>query len=136
MGETMSLKINEDVVRAVIEEKVAEAVGLATVDKDRVMAQLIDKMLNLRVDSDGKPCTYGSAVPFIEYASREAMQRAVRVALEKAFAEQEKAITALVVKQIASNKNKLAKALVGGMKDSLTSRWSSKIIVALDGSCD
>ena len=53
----VQLQIDEDLVQTVLAKKIEEAVGVALIDRERVVAQLIDKCLTMRVDSDGKPCT-------------------------------------------------------------------------------
>jgi hypothetical protein len=129
----VKFSVDKDMVRDVLERKVEEAVGVALIDKERVVSELIRKCLDLRVDSNGRPCTYSSAVPYLQYAADVAIHAAVENAMRATLEKRSKQLEAAVAKQIARSTNKLAKSLVSGLEESLKCRWSSTIKIVLDG---
>lgn len=129
----VDLRVDESMVTAILEKKIEEAIGVAIIDKEQVVAQLIDRCLSMRVDEKGQPSSYSSAKPFIEYSARKAIADAVKTALDTVMESRRKQLEVAVVKQIERSTNKLARALVDGLAESLKSRWSSTISIRLDG---
>jgi len=128
----VSMRVDETLVASVLKEKIEEAVGVALIDKELVVSRLIDKCLNLRVDpSNGKVSDYRNAVPYVEYAATAAIRSAVEIAMHETLAKRKAALQKQVATQIARSTNKLAKALVDGLGESLKSHWSSTITVRL-----
>lgn len=126
----LNIEIDADVVNAIVQRKVEEAIKESMVNKDDVLDRLVKQMLTLKVNGDGKPTEY-QGVPYIEWAAREAMRRAVKTGLDAAFEKKQAEITAKVQAQIERSSNKLAQALVSGLADSLKASWSSTVKVEL-----
>ena len=127
MAELVNLKIDEALIHKVLEEKIAEAIGVTIVDKERVLDAMIQKMMNMRVDEKGQPSSYSSAKSYVQWASEDVMRQAVKKALDKVFAAQQERIEALIERQLKASSNKLAKALVYGLEQSLKSSWNTKV---------
>jgi len=127
MADLVNLQIDENLIQKVLEEKIAEAIGVSIVDKDRVLDAMIQKMLNMRVDEKGNPSSYSSAKSYVQYTSESVMREAVRTAMKKVFDAQQERIEMLVEKQLRASSNKLAKALVMGLERSLKAEWTTKI---------
>lgn len=123
----MNLQVDEAMIRAAVEKKVSEAVFESMVDKDAVLDRLITKMLNLKVNSDGKPSEYSNGTPYIEWAAQDAMRKAVQAGMKAAFDKKEQEIAKLVEAQIVRSKSKIAQSLVSGMIESLKTSWATTV---------
>jgi hypothetical protein len=127
----LNIEIDPDVVNAIVQRKVEEAIKESMVNKDDVLDRLVKQMLTLKVDGDGKPSEYRGSIPYIEWAAHAAMRKAAKDGLDAAFAKKQAEITAKVQAQIEKSSNKLAQALVSGLADSLKASWSSTVRIEL-----
>ncbi len=118
--ETASLQLPKDMIEACINQQVSIAMANAFADKDRIIRECVVAILNQKVDSSGKPSSgYSGDLPFVQYAVRDCLRKAVLSAITEQMAENSALIKSEIAKQLANSKSpmvkNLAESLVSGM---------------------
>ena len=133
-GKAVQLKVDPEIVERVLKSEIHTAVVAAMGKEEQFVKELVNKALDMKVDSSGKPCSYGGAKPYIEYTAMETIRAAVKEAMAEVVKTKKTELKKEIVKQIAASKSKLAKSLVDGLGESLKSRWGATITIKLDDS--
>lgn len=105
----LSLKLSQGDIEKIIHTAIqAQVTAAMTANSDALIGTFVDRILNEKVDSEGKPSTYRSDTPFIEWLSRRTIQQACRQAIEEWLAENKPMVVAEVKRALTKNKAKLA----------------------------
>lgn len=137
MAEGASLTLPKDLIEATINQHVQAAVAAALADKAQILQMAVGRVLTEKVDTDLKPCSYGSAKPFIEMAVQKSIRDAVQTVLNEELAKHHEAIKAELARQIGAKNSPLLKLMVesmaSGMVKAAENRWSFTVKYAGSG---
>lgn len=126
MAEQATLQLPKDLIEAAINQNVQAAVCAALADKSQILQMAVGQVLTGKVDSEGKPCTYSSAQPFIQWAVHASIKKAVQSVLEVELAKHHDAIRAEIARQITAKNSPLLKQLVEAMATGMVKATESK----------
>lgn len=118
-NENVSINMPQDLVKPIIEAKVATAISEALGGSDAIVERMVALALSKKVDSNGKVSEYSSynTYNFIEAVCANTIQQAAKKAIEAFVASQATKIEAEISKQLATRNKDLAKAFVASLID-------------------
>ena len=120
MAEASTFQIPKDVIEPIIQAHVSAAVTAALADRSRLMEEAVSQVLNMKVDSQGRPENYSSSIPWIQWVMKECLKKAVRGAIEAELGKQESQIKAHIVTELQRKNSPMIKQLVAGMITAIT----------------
>jgi hypothetical protein len=121
MADNPTFQIPKDVIEPIIQAHIAAAVTAALSGQDQLMNKAVHMVLNQKVDSNGKPDSYpsSSSITFIQWAMREALQKATKDALVAEVAKHADVIRANIAAQLKNSKSPIVQKLVEGLVGAL-----------------
>lgn len=114
-----TFNIPKEIITPIIQAHVNEAVLRALDGPDRIVSEAILKVLNMEVDSEGKPTTYRGS-PWIDWVIGTCIQKAARAAIEEQLTKHGDKLKATLVRQMSLKNSPLVKQLVEGMVGAMT----------------
>lgn len=134
--QNVNLTISKDIVNPIVTAKVQEAIVAALGGEDKLISDLLDRIINQKVDKDGKVSGYSSSNKYtwLELMVNNQIKDAIREELKKQIASMSSKIRELVIKQLQTKRgsNTVARALLDGLNDTLNNSWKSKIEVTIE----
>lgn len=124
--ETATLQLPKDLIEAAIQQNVAAAMTKAMGGYQSLMSEAVNRVLNQKVDSDGKPSSYSSNIPFIQWAVGDALRSAVKAALAEEVVKYEAEVRRQIVEQLSKKNSPIVKQLVENMTKGLIEAATSK----------
>ncbi len=117
MAENVSITMPDELVRPIIEAKVAAAICAAMGDSDAIITQMVSLALSQKVGHDGNKAQYSSdnKYTFIEAMCNKTIQDYARTALVKWLGESRGKIEAAIKKHFDRKSNELAASIVGAL---------------------
>ncbi len=126
MASASTIQIPDDVIKPIIEAKVAAAVMAAMEGHQNLVTQIVGAALAAKVDRDGKPASYGD-LTFLAWAMQHAIKTAAMEAIREHVETRRDSIKAEIARQLGSSKSRLGKqlaeALVNGAVGAVTNSW-------------
>lgn len=108
MNEPVSINIDRKTVEAVLTAQVQAAVATSLGHNPDFMAGIVSAMVNCKVDSEGKPTSYGGE-SITAHVARRVIQEAVKVAVAEWANEQKPAIAKALRKHMESKRGDIIK---------------------------
>jgi hypothetical protein len=131
--ETASVTLPKDLVEAAIQKEVSAAMLRALGGHEQVMQMAVTRVLEQKVDSDGKPGSYSSNVPFVQWACGNAIRQAVSEAfateVKKFEGDIRKQLVAALAKKNSPLVKQLVQAMTSGIVEHTENRWRLQITV-------
>jgi phage baseplate assembly protein W len=124
--ETATLQLPKDLIEAAIQQNVAAAMAKAMGGYSSLMAEAVNRVLNQKVDDDGKPSNYSSNIPFIQWAVNDALRKAVQDALAQEVVKYEAEVRRQIVEQLGKKNSPIVKQLVENMTSGLIEAATNK----------
>lgn len=117
------LTIPKDVIDPIVQAHVNKAVIEALNGHDKIVSSAILAILNMKVDSNGKPSNYGSDRDrtWIDWVVGDCIQKAARAAIEEHLTKNQEQVKKFLVKELGAKNSKLARQLAEGMIGAVTS---------------
>jgi hypothetical protein len=109
-----TIQIPNDVIKPIIEAKVAAAVIEALGGYKPMVELAVAQVLNQTVGEDGKPSNY-NAVPFFKWAMDDCIKRATRASIEEYFKTHADLIKQAVTVELSKKNSPLVKQLVAAL---------------------
>lgn len=118
-NENVSINMPQDLVKPIIEAKVAAAISEALGGSDAIVERMVALALSKKVDSSGKVSEYSSynTHNFIEVVCANTIREAAKKAINEFVASQAPKIEAEIRKQLTVRNKDLAKAFVASLVD-------------------
>ena len=115
--ETATLKLPKDLIDAAIKHHVRAAFIQAFNGKDAITDKFVSGILNLKVDSEGKPSRYDSKSDklYINYLLESTMKKAIKEVMEEEIEKYKVEIKKSIADQLKSKNSPLIKTLVESM---------------------
>lgn len=114
-----TLQIPKDIIEPIIQAEITKAIIEAMGPKQAVMQNAIAQVLNLQVDSDGKPSNYNGR-PWIDWIVGNEIRAAAKAAIVEHLAEHASTIKKQLAAELAKKNSPLVKQLVEGMVGAMT----------------
>jgi predicted RNA-binding Zn ribbon-like protein len=134
--QNVNLTISKDIVNPIVSAKIQEAVAEALGGKEKLIADLLDKIIQQRVDKKGNVSTYNSENKYswLEAMVNQQIENAIKDELQKQIASMSSEIRELVIKQLQTKRgaNAVATALLDGLNQTLNNSWCSTIAVTIN----
>jgi hypothetical protein len=108
MSDPVSINIDRKTVEAVLTAQVTAAVAATIGHNPGFMDGIVSAMVNCKVDSDGKPTTYGGE-SITAHIARKVIHEAVRVAVAEWANEQKPAIAKALRKHMEAKRGDIIK---------------------------
>ncbi len=136
MDGNVSLTISKEIVTPIVEAKVKEAILAALGGSDAVIRQVVDQIINQKVDTNGKISSYSSENKFswIDVAVKDQIKRVAEEEIRTVIAESSSAIKDEIIKSLQSKKgaSQVANVMLAALSKTLSSSYSSKIDVFIE----
>ena len=124
----LSKDLIEPIVRAQLHASIVSALGRA----DQLVAQVVQTVMNQKVDSDGKVSQYSSATPLITWMAEKAIKEAALEAIKEWFAENRPEIKAKIMDAMKKNTKGMAEAYVLSLTNAINAQHESKISIRFE----
>ena len=128
--DNVNIQLSKDLIAPIIENKVKMAVIEAMGDGKTVISNVVETVLNLKVDEAGKINSYSSynKYTFIDVCLRLAIENACREAIKEFMKEHAEAIKEETKKQLCSKKGigQFVSSFLSGMLKASESQYQFK----------
>lgn len=121
-----SLTLPKDLIEGAIKQHVALAVSSALDGNRTLVTGLINAILTQKVDDAGKPGTYSSNKPFLEWAVASAIRAAVQQAVTEEVGKRNAEIREHIAAQLKNSRSPLFRNFVDAMADGITKAAANK----------
>lgn len=126
-----TLQIPQDVIEPIIKAEITKAIVEAMGPKQALLQTAIANLLNMSVDSDGKPSSYGHSRPWIDWMVGKQIRDAAEQAIKSHIADHGEQIKKQLAAEMAKKNSPLVRQLVEGMVGAMTHpdalRWRIKV---------
>ncbi len=124
-----TLSVPKELIEPVIAAHVAGAITAALGDKSRLIEQIIERSIMMKVGDDGSLSRYSSdnKTPWLEVMAQKMIRDQVRACLQEEIARQAPRIKELVAKELSKRNSLTIKALVEGMTKGIARIAESKL---------
>ena len=123
----LSKDLIEPIVRAQLQASIVSAMGRA----DLLVAQVVNTVMNSKVDTDGKPERYSGGVPLITWMANHAIKDAAMEAVKEWFADNREEMKKHLRAAIKKNATGMAESFVLSMSKAAECTYSTKIEVVV-----
>ena len=107
-----TFQIPKDVIEPIITAHIATAVSAALAGRERIVEMTVSQLLNMKVDSEGKPSSYDRGQTFIQWVMNDTLRRTVRDIMLEELKKHESVIRAELAAQLTAKKSPLLKQLI------------------------
>lgn len=132
MSDNMQFPIPNSVLEPYIKQAVSTAIAASLGDGAKLVELAVQQALGQKVNAQGKIDQYSSynTHQLVEVVASEKIREVARQTIHEMAEGMRPAIKDAVEKQIKSKHNAIAKCLVDGLIQSLTSKWSVNVSIA------
>lgn len=125
---TLSLNIDNKQIEALLKTQMeTQIAGVLAQHSDRLIEEIVRQTLTIRVDREGKPCSYGNTEPYVVWASRKAIQSAVDEAIREMIEKSKPQIKAALKRHMKAHPDKLVNAMADGVLGAMSRSWSFSV---------
>ena len=127
--EPVELKIDQSVIRPIIEARINAAVIEMMKGQDQMILGMVNMWMSQRVDSDGNSKGYGADKPRVEWLVNQMLQEAMKKALTEYLQERKELMTKAFEKFLKSKEgtSKIIEAMNHGLVDALANKWNVNV---------
>ncbi len=130
-----SVNLPEEIVETVVRQQISMAIATALGDPDRVVASLVNGVINQQVNSSGHRSKYhnDNKYSLVEVLEKKTIEKAMKNAMEEFVAGQQPKIKRAVSAYLKSNSNSVAEQIVHAMATGMMGyRLSAKFDITKD----
>jgi len=128
----VNLSISKELVQPIIEAKINAAVCEALSGQQSIVSSVVEKVLSMKVDSEGKYSSYNSSIPFIQWLCQDAIKQAAIAAVKDYLSNSKEMLVVEVRKAIVKNQKNIAVGMVDAVMKASTDSYRMKIDVNID----
>ncbi len=132
----LEMNLDQEYLKGAVEDIVKAGISQALGDPSEMIAKAINQIINMSVDSDGKPVANDSyrAQPYLKWYAEQSIKKTVKECLEKAIEENRDGFEEEVKKQLSSKKFRTATAgaFIKTMLSESTSNYRMPITVTFE----
>lgn len=123
----LSKDLIEPIVRAQLQASIMSALGRS----EELICQVVQTVMNTKVDEDGRNSHYSSARPMITWMAEKAIKEAAAEAIKEWFATNKEQIKKHLLVAIQKNAKGLAESFVLGIGTAAEASYKHNITVTL-----
>ncbi len=131
MSEITKIELSKDliepIVRAQLQASIVSAMGRA----DQLVAQVVNTVMNSKVDNSGNPERYSGGIPLITWMANSAIKEAAMEAIKEWFAGNKDEMKKHLKAAIQKNAKGMAEDFVLGMSQAATSSYNTTVEVKI-----
>ena len=127
----MTLNVDNDLVKPVIEAEIQAAVVRELGQMSDLIPQMVKAVITTKVDREGKPSTYSSSKTYLEWAFQKSMHIAIQKAITEWIDGNQEELQKELEKQIMSSKSEFAQSVLKALVGAVENQWRFKVEVAL-----
>jgi len=129
MAENMQFPIPNEILEPYIKQAVSTAIASALGDGTNLIEGAVSSALAIKVGSNGQVSKYSSDNRYllVEVLARNKIAEVARETINEMAEQMRPAIKSAIQRQLKAKHQTIAKALVDGMIESLTSKWTTTI---------
>lgn len=131
MGDIANITLSKDLIEPIVRAQLQASITAALGRSDLLVAQVVQTLMNQKVDSNGSPSTYSSSEPLITWMANKAIKEAAAEAIKEWFAENKEAMKNHLRASIQKNAKGMAEAFVLSFTKSTECHYASKVEVTL-----
>jgi hypothetical protein len=130
MAEMMSLQLDQNMVKGVLEKQMQAAILANIGDADKLISKVVETALHEKVNNDGNKSNYSSdnKYDYLEILTGKAIRKASEEALREWLDTNKLLVKAAVYKELCKPERHetLAKAFADAVEESLECKWNFK----------
>ena len=132
MGDIANITLSKDLIEPIVKAQLQASITAALGRSDVLIAQTVQAVMNLHVDSNGKPCgrEYGSQ-PLISWMAESAIKEAAKEAIKEWFADNKDEMKKQLRAAIQKNSKGMAEAFVLSVTKAVESSYGANVTVTL-----
>lgn len=127
----LSMNVPESVVQDIVKQHISTEVIKGMLGKEALIEKLVDGILKMKVDSEGRVSAYSDARPYIDKLIADEIRTAAKDAIQEYVKDQKGAIAKEVEKQLKKHTSTLVKAFMDTITE--TTKKDYYLRVSVDG---
>ena len=131
MGDIANITLSKDLIEPIVRAQLQASIVSALGRSDLLVAQVVQTVMNQKVDSEGKPSSYSHGEPLITWMANKAIKEAALEAIKEWFADNKDEMKKQLRASITKNAKGMAEAFVLSLCKSAESKYSATIEVRL-----
>jgi len=129
MSEIAKIELSKDLIEPIVRAQLQASIIAAMGRADQLVAQVVNTIMNTKVDSEGKPSTWSSSIPLITWMAEKAIKEAAMEAIKEWFADNKETMKIHLRDAIKKNAKGMAENFVLGMSKSASCSYSTTVEV-------
>ena len=128
----VGLSLDQEYIKASVENIVKAGIVQALGDPSVLVRQAIDKTINVKVDSDGKPTTRDyCAIPYLDWLAKKIVEDTIRQAMAEAVQANAEPLREEMLRQLSTKdfKRNLASAFLQSVLTASESTWKMPVTI-------
>lgn len=135
MAETASINMPDNLIKPIIEAEIKAAIIRQLGNSEALIGEVVKRALNMKVDRDGKECSYGD-FNLLEMLLQRTIRNVAKEAMEEWVKEKHPQIKKQLADELSKRKTGLASLLVDGLANAIKDPWRLNVKCCLQNDKD
>lgn len=131
MSDIAKIELSKDLIEPIVRAQLQASIVAAMGRSDQLIAQVVNTVMNTKVDSSGHAGNYSSKVPLITWMAEKAIKEAAMEAIKEWFADNKDEMKKQLRAAIKKNANGMAESFVLSMAKAAECEYHTKIEVTV-----
>lgn len=127
MSDIAKIELSKDLIEPIVRAQLQASIIAALGRTDQLVASVVQSVMNMQVDSDGKTSSYRSDRTLITWMAEKAIKEAALEAIKEWFADNRDKLKVMLRKEIEKNAKGMAESLVLGVAKAMECKYSTHI---------
>ena len=129
MSDLAKIELSRDLIEPIVRAQLQASIVAAMGKKEELIGQVVQTVMNMKVDDKGMPSRYSDSKPLITWLAEDAIKEAAREAIKEWFAENRDSLKKLIRTAIQNNSKGLAESLVVGLAQGVECKYAANVTV-------
>lgn len=131
MGDIANITLSNDLIEPIVRAQLQASITAALGRSDLLVAQVVQTLMNQKVDSEGRTSQYNGGEPLITWMANTAIKEAASEAIKEWFSANKDEMKKKLRAAITKNATGMAESFVLSMANSAESHYHHKIEVTI-----
>lgn len=131
MGDIANITLSKDLIEPIVRAQLQASIVTALGRSDLLVAQVVQTVMNQKVDSNGTPTNSSYAEPLITWMANKAIKEAAQEAIKEWFAENRDEMKKHLRAAITKNTKGMAETFVLSLCKAVESKYTATVEVRL-----
>ncbi len=131
MSDIAKIELSKDLIEPIVRAQLQASIVAAMGRTDQLVAQVVNTVMNTKVDHNGQHSSYGNGTPLITWMAEKAIKEAALEAIKEWFADNKDTMKQHLRAAITKNAKGMAESFVLGMVQATESSYRTSIEVKL-----